>query len=62
MTPEPHFEALVEKYKSQLAALHDTHDVECAHSDADDILCNLLIDLGYKEIVEAYSLVPKWYA
>jgi hypothetical protein len=29
---------------------------------ADDILCNLLVSLGYKEVVDAWEEVPKWYA
>ena len=62
MTPEQHFATLVKKYKAQLSDLHDADDIETAHADADDILCAILTDLGYEEIVDAYNLVPKWYA
>lgn len=37
-------------------------DLETAHSDADDILCEVLKALGYKETVEAWLAVDKWYA
>lgn len=33
-----------------------------AHSIADDILCAVLIDLGYGDVVAEYNNVPKWYA
>ena len=35
---------------------------EYDHPEADAILCNILKDLGFKEIVEAYEKVPKWYS
>lgn len=40
----------------------DLIDKERAHKIADDILCNILLDLGLEEIVNAFYDVPKWYA
>ena len=40
----------------------DNADTECAHCNADDILCELLEKLGYKEVVVKYNEVSKWYA
>lgn len=37
-------------------------DTEVAHIDADDILCDVLTQLGYKELVDLYEKVKKWYA
>jgi len=37
-------------------------DVEMQHVYADDVLCKLLNNLGYAEVVEAWKRVPKWYA
>lgn len=37
-------------------------DTEMAHSNADDILCDFLIYLGYKDVVDEYRKVSKWYA
>lgn len=37
-------------------------DPEAAHSIADRVLCDLLIDIGYADVVEAYRKVRKWYA
>lgn len=37
-------------------------DTECAHVDADSVLCKFLEELGYRKVVEAYAMVDKWYA
>lgn len=37
-------------------------DTECAHSDADNILCEFLEGLGYSDIVSEYHAVEKWFA
>lgn len=37
-------------------------DVEIAHSKADNVLCELLMELGYEDIITAYKDVPKWYS
>ena len=35
---------------------------ERAHEHGDEILCNLLRDLGYDELVDEWELIKKWYA
>ena len=40
----------------------ENDDVESAHVHADNVLCELLIALGYEDIVNEYHLVHKWYA
>lgn len=48
---------------NKLMNLTDSGDTEGAHSEADDILCELLIGLGFKDtVVAAFKRVPKWYA
>jgi len=37
-------------------------DQEIGHMEADDILCKLLAELGYQEVVDVYESLPKWYA
>lgn len=37
-------------------------DPEVAHMMADDLLCQVLISLGYAEGVMAYTAMDKWYA
>lgn len=39
-----------------------TGDNECDHSAADDLLCELLTDIGCAKSVEAWGKVGKWYA
>jgi hypothetical protein len=53
-------------YSDELVArLHlvaESDDTECAHGEADNILCELLTRLGYNDVVTAYEAVDKWYA
>ena len=37
-------------------------DEESPHINADWILADFLRELGYKDIVEAWKQIPKWYA
>lgn len=37
-------------------------DCEIAHIEADALLCELLRQLGYGDVVEAWEKVEKWYA
>jgi len=37
-------------------------DIENDHSQADDIICEFLRDLGYDDIVDRFSKIDKWYA
>lgn len=48
---------LIEKLKKQC-----TGDKENDHLVADNILCQLLVTLGYNDLVEEYHKVGKWYA
>ncbi len=53
-----------EEVETALKALRkqqDNDDQEEAHSEADDIISDLLYQIGYKEIAEAYRKVPKWF-
>lgn len=37
-------------------------DIEMCHAKADRVLMNLLIDLGFTDVVKEYELIEKWYA
>lgn len=54
--------ALSDEMVSRLQNEVNNNDKERAHVNADDILCELLERLGYKEVVEKYNEVSKWYA
>lgn len=49
-------------YMKRLKAAQQNEDTESAHADADNVLCDLLLKLGYTKIVEEYNRVSKWYA
>ena len=37
-------------------------DPEGAHGQADDLMCELLSELGYEAGIALFELMPKWYA
>lgn len=37
-------------------------DPEYDHAEADRVLCQLLLAIGFDDVVEAWRKVPKWYA
>ncbi len=51
-----------EEALKRLDALAESGDTEAAHSEADDILCDLLKELGYGAVVAAWEQIDKWYA
>ena len=46
----------------RLKAAQQNNDVESAHVEADEALCDLLEAIGFKAIVREYNKVSKWYA
>jgi len=51
-----------ENYINKLKEEQGSDDTEEAHCNADDILCDVLIALGYQDIVDEYKKVNKWYS
>lgn len=51
-------ERAIEKLKNEQA----NGKTECAHINADNVLCELLTALGYSDVVEEYEKVDKWYS
>jgi hypothetical protein len=49
-------------YIKELRALQNDPDTEKVHAVADGILCELLRNLGYGEVVDAYEQLDMWYA
>ena len=46
----------------KLQAQVENDNTEDAHYNADGILCDLLKKLGYKDVVEVFHEVSKWYS
>ncbi len=55
-------EKLREEIIERLKLAQKNGDTEGAHGMADDALCDLLINLGYSDVVTEYNKVDKWYA
>lgn len=51
-----------EKAIELLKKLQADGDPETCHMAADDILCELLVSLGYEDVVAEYDVIGKWYA
>jgi hypothetical protein len=47
---------------AKLKRLREIDDIEAVHGYADAILCSLLVSLGYSEVVDEWTKLPKWYA
>lgn len=52
-----------EKIQGYIQELKDCGGGEEGHSIADSIICEIISELGFEDVVEAYGNVsPKWYA
>jgi len=55
-------EVIRNKYIAELKVIQSNGDTEVVHDEADSVLCNLLIDLGYQDVVDEWEKIDKWYA
>lgn len=51
-----------EEVIKELKSLQGYGDTEINHGIADKLLCDFLISLGHKDIVDEYEKIDKWYA
>ena len=54
-------EKLTIKYNKRLQIEIKNDDTEGAHVIADILLCELLKELGYEEVINIYDKIKKWY-
>lgn len=54
----------IEKIKNEMKSLstQENWDIETTHVEADDLLCELLVILGYSGVVNDFGKIEKWYA
>lgn len=55
----------IENYIQRLKEYQSMDDIESAHADADRVLEDVILnELGddFKQVVNEYTKVPKWYA
>jgi len=57
-----YFEERKKYYTELMRSAASNHDTEVAHGDADDLLCMLLKELGFDELVAIFEDMDKWYA
>lgn len=55
-------EKINDKYLQRLRDEIENGDLEQAHSRGDDILVEILNELGLTDIVNAYTRIDKWFA
>lgn len=55
---------LLRKYlkEMQICVDRSKKDEMTAHIEADELLCDLLISIGYKELVDKWLEVDKWFS
>lgn len=51
-----------QKAIEKLKTVEELGDTERGHEAADAILCELLIELGYQDVVDEFNKLEKWYA
>ncbi len=51
-----------EKYLERLRLIQEKSDIEDRHIEADQLLCDLLTELGYDQIVKQYGEIEKYHA
>ncbi len=59
MTPEEFAVQMREAYEHHYV---ENDDEEYVHIVMDDIICNLLRQLGYGEGIDIFNNTPKWYS
>lgn len=59
LTPEQFANEMTKIHKDYLI---DQEDEEVCHIEMDNLICNMLIDLGYEDGVYIFEHTKKWYA
>lgn len=50
------------EFKTAMELASISGNTEEMHIDMDDLMCNLLIELGYGDGIEVFKNTNKWYA
>ncbi len=51
-----------EEFASRLKELANMGDIETAHAEADELMEEILTQLGYGEGIKVFEAMDKWYA
>ena len=50
------------EFEEAMSRIAATVDIEERHIEADDLMCEVLTELGFGRGVEIFERMPKWYA
>ena len=50
------------EFEDKMMEIAANGNPEDMHSDADDLMCEVLIDLGYAAGIRVYDGMEKWYS
>lgn len=53
---------LLDEALNGFKVIEENEDIESGHIMADGILCRLLCQLGFNEVVDEFNKLKKWYA
>ena len=62
MTPEEFEQKMNDISTGSFYGTDRMYDEEDMHRDMDNIMCNLLRDLGYGKGIDIFEDTPKWYS
>lgn len=51
-----------EEFEIKMLEIFANNDTELNHKKADELLCEVLAQLGYEKGVTIFKNAPKWYA
>lgn len=52
---------ILEKYKQKMKEAINNGDTLWGHVECDKVLCEFIVEIGYKEIVDIYDEQEKYY-
>lgn len=55
-------ESSIEDYTERMRKLANSDDIEGRHYGMDDLMCEILKEMGFNELVEIFNETEKWYA
>lgn len=53
---------VIKEATEKMKRIQNNRDTEMAHFIADDLLCEILNEIGCKDLVDEYNKIEKWYA
>lgn len=55
-------ESSIKDYTERMRELSNSDDIEGRHYEMDDLMCEILKEMGFDELVDIFNETEKWYA